>query len=344
MAVDIAVKKYFEDFTLDIQFVSEDNRIAVLGESGSGKSMLLKCIAGVVTPDEGRIIINDVTFFDSEKGINLRPQQRRVGYLFQNYALFPNMTVEKNIGIGIRCGKEEKKKRVAALIEEYHLKGLEKRYPGELSGGQQQRTALARMMACAPEIILMDEPYSAMDESLKQEMQREMSEFLRKYKGSLVFVSHSQEEVFRFGREIAVMHEGEILQMDDRNRVFHRPQSLQAARLTGFDNIEAAVKTDDFEIFVPAWDMALKTEMPVPDGQVYVAIRSGDMCLGVPGDENAFLLGIENDLEMPFFSQYLLRKKAGAGALLWKSEKGRGTEETEWICLPKDKLLLLAES
>lgn len=343
MSVDIAVKKYFGDFTLDIQFQSQDNRIAVLGESGSGKSMLLKCIAGVMTPDEGHIIINDVTFFDSGKNIHLRPRQRRVGYLFQNYALFPNMTVEKNIGIGLREKKETKKKIVASLIEEYHLEGLEKRRPAELSGGQQQRTALARMMACMPEIILMDEPYSAMDESLKREMQREMSVFLKRYKGNLIFVSHSREEAYRFGREIAVIHDGKVLRMDGRDAIFEQPGSLQAARLVGFDNIEKGRKTDDFEVLVPAWGMRLKTETPVPEQDVYVAIRSRDIRRGSAGEENAFLAELTADWERPFYGQYLLKTAPEAKALCWVSEKNGETGEKAWICLPKNKLLLLGK-
>ena len=116
MSVDIAVKKYFGDFTLDIQFQSQDNRIAVLGESGSGKSMTLKLIAGIITPDKGRIVLNDRVLFDSEKGINLPPQKRRVGYLFQNYALFPNMTVEKNILCGLHWEKNQKKRKENSCI------------------------------------------------------------------------------------------------------------------------------------------------------------------------------------------------------------------------------------
>lgn len=344
MSLDIEVKKCFEDFTLDIQLKSEDNRIGVLGESGSGKSMLLKCIAGVITPDEGHIIINDVTFFDSGRNINRRPQERRVGYLFQNYALFPNMTVEKNIGVGLRGEKKAKKKRIDELIGEYHLEGLGKRYPWELSGGQQQRTALARMMACHPEIILMDEPYSAMDDSLKQEMQREMSVFLRRYSGNLVFVSHSPEEVYRFGREIGIIHDGKILQINDRDVIFRRPESLQAARLTGFDNIARAEKTGDFEINVPAWGIYLKTEIPVPARDVYAAIRSKDIRQGEPGEENTFPVQMETDWETAFWSQYLIRKTPEAEALCWKSQKDRKIGEKVWVCLPKDKLLLFVKS
>lgn len=342
MSVDIAVKKYFGDFTLDIQFQSQDNRIAVLGESGSGKSMLLKCIAGVMTPDEGHIIINDVTFFDSGK-ISISGPGSAGGLSVPELCPFSEYDGGKKYRYRSSGEKGDKKKIVASLIEEYHLEGLEKRRPAELSGGQQQRTALARMMACMPEIILMDEPYSAMDESLKREMQREMSVFLKRYKGNLIFVSHSREEVYRFGREIAVIHDGKVLRMDGRDAIFEQPGSLQAARLVGFDNIEKGRKTDDFEVLVPAWGMRLKTEIPVPEQDVYVAIRSRDIRRGSAGEENAFLAELTADWERPFYGQYLLKTAPEAKALCWVSEKNGETGEKAWICLPKNKLLLLGK-
>ena len=343
MSLEVRIRRTLRDFSLETAFTTSDGVLGILGASGCGKSMTLRCIAGVETPDEGRIVLNGRVLFDSAAGINLPPQRRRVGYLFQNYALFPNMTVEKNIGIGLREKKETKKKIVASLIEEYHLEGLEKRRPAELSGGQQQRTALARMMACMPEIILMDEPYSAMDESLKREMQREMSVFLKRYKGNLIFVSHSREEVYRFGREIAVIHDGKVLRMDGRDAIFEQPGSLQAARLVGFDNIEKGRKTDDFEVLVPAWGMRLKTETPVPEQDVYVAIRSRDIRRGSAGEENAFLAELTADWERPFYGQYLLKTAPEAKALCWVSEKNGETGEKAWICLPKNKLLLLGK-
>ena len=146
MAVSVNIEKNFRDFSLKVQFEGSSAAIGLLGASGSGKSMTLRCIAGIETPDRGKIVINGKTVFDSEAGINLKPQKRRIGYLFQNYALFPTMTVEQNIRCGYRGEKASVQEKVSDLIRRYHLEGLEKRLPSQLSGGQQQRVALARMM------------------------------------------------------------------------------------------------------------------------------------------------------------------------------------------------------
>lgn len=192
MALEVHIVKKLHGFTLRVNFCTEGSNMGVLGASGSGKSMTLRCIAGIETPDEGRIVINGRTLFDSEKHINLKPQERRVGYLFQNYALFPTMTVEKNISCGFRGDKSERKKRVRDYLERYQLVGLEKRYPSQLSGGQQQRVALARMMIGEPEVILLDEPFSALDSYLKDVLQRDMVNFLQEYKGDMI-LSHTAE-------------------------------------------------------------------------------------------------------------------------------------------------------
>src|SRR5665647_158256 len=144
MSLLVNIKKKFKGFTLDVHFETGEGYLGILGASGSGKSMTLKCIAGIETPDEGRIILNGRVLYDSENKINLKPQSRNIGYLFQNYALFPNMTVEDNIGAGIKLPRNEKKQKINELIKTIHLQGLEHKYPSMLSGGQQQRVALAR--------------------------------------------------------------------------------------------------------------------------------------------------------------------------------------------------------
>ena len=176
MGLTVNIKRKHGEFKLDIQFQSESKRIGILGASGCGKSMTLKSIAGIETPDAGKIQIGDAVLFDSEKKINLKPQKRNVGYLFQNYALFPTMTVAKNIETGLKGSKEEKQKRVQEMIEKFQLHGLENRLPGQLSGGQQQRVALARIMAYEPDVIMLDEPFSALDVFLKDRLQQELKE------------------------------------------------------------------------------------------------------------------------------------------------------------------------
>ena len=147
MAINVQVRKKLDSFLLDISFESKSKRIGILGASGCGKSMTLKSIAGIETPDEGRIEVEGRTLFDRERKVNLKPQKRNVGYLFQNYALFPTMNVEKNIAAGLKGSRQGSETRVRQMIEKFRLQGLEKRLPGQLSGGQQQRVALARIMA-----------------------------------------------------------------------------------------------------------------------------------------------------------------------------------------------------
>ena len=171
--------------------------------------MTLKSIAGIELPDSGRIEISGRVFFDKEKKVNLKPQKRNVGYLFQNYALFPTMTVAQNIAAGLKGNKAENEKRVQEMIRKFRLQGLEKHLPGQLSGGQQQRVALARIMAYEPDVILLDEPFSALDMYLKDRLQRELSEMLEDYPGTVILVSHNRDEVYRFCEDLAVIDKGQ---------------------------------------------------------------------------------------------------------------------------------------
>ena len=211
MSIQAEIRKTYGDFKLDIKLDSSSKRIGILGASGCGKSMTLKSIAGIEQPDSGRICIEGKTVYDSTQKINWKPQKRKIGYLFQNYALFPTMTVEANIGAGVRGTKAEKKERTSEMIRKFRLEGLESRLPGQLSGGQQQRVALARIMAYRPEMILLDEPYSALDVYLRDRLQQEMQEMLEDYDGTVILVSHSRDEIYRFSQELLVMDQGTII-------------------------------------------------------------------------------------------------------------------------------------
>lgn len=210
MSLEVRIRRTLRDFSLETAFTTSDGVLGILGASGCGKSMTLRCIAGVETPDEGRIVLNGRVLFDSAAGINLPPQQRRVGYLFQSYALFPHMTVEENIACALGREKDRKKRAgtIASLVGRFRLEGLEKRYPGQLSGGQQQRVALARILAYEPEALLLDEPFSALDAHLKEKLQLELLELLRGYAGDAVMVTHSRDEAFRLCGRLLIMEHG----------------------------------------------------------------------------------------------------------------------------------------
>ena len=277
MSVEVDIRKKFGNFCLSMRFISEENRIGILGASGCGKTMTLRCIAGIETPDEGKIVIGDNVFFDSEKKINLPVRERKIGYLFQNYALFPNMDVETNIGIGIREKGKEKQKKVETLIKKFCLTGLEKRYPSELSGGQQQRTALARILACDPKMILLDEPFSALDGFLRENLQEEMQEILRDYSGNVLMVSHNRDEIYRFSQKLLIMDQGKCLMEGGVREIFHNPVKKEAARLTGCKNIASIQKTGEYEIWVEDWKMRLKTRELVLERHNYIGIRAHDL-------------------------------------------------------------------
>jgi molybdate transport system ATP-binding protein len=211
MGMQAEIRKQYGSFMLEIAFCSDARRIGVLGPSGCGKSLTLKSIAGIERPDAGRIEIDGRTLFDSAAKINLKPQQRHVGYMFQNYALFPTMTVAQNIAAGLRCGSAGKAERVAEMVERFQLEGLASHYPGQLSGGQQQRVALARIMAYRPDLILLDEPFSALDPDLREQMQEELTAMIEDYPGQVILVSHSRDEIYRFADELLVMEDGRLL-------------------------------------------------------------------------------------------------------------------------------------
>ena len=205
MAVYVDIEKTFPNngFKLAIEFEAKDEVIGLLGSSGCGKSLTLKCIAGIETPDKGRIIINGETVFDSAAGIDIPTQKRGVGFLFQNYALFPTMTLFDNIACVSKGSKGSRYELAEDFIKRFRLDDVKSLYPSQISGGQQQRTALARMLASQPRILMLDEPFSALDTQLKLQMEGELEAVLDGFEGTTIFVSHNDDEVKRFcGRVI----------------------------------------------------------------------------------------------------------------------------------------------
>ena len=274
MSIDIDINKRLSNFCLHMSFREDSKRIGVLGASGAGKSMMLKMLAGIEKPDNGKIILDNRVLLDSEDHINLKPQKRNVGYLFQNYALFPNMTVSQNIAAGLKGDKEKVRSRVSEMVQKFRLTGLEDSLPGKLSGGQQQRAALARIMAYEPEMILLDEPFSALDVYLKDRMQEELMEMLSDYDGTVIMVSHSRDEIYRFSDTLVVVDEGKIISHGDTRKIFAQPETKAAAVLTGCKNISRAEIADPHVIKAVDWGITLKVKQVIPENIRYIGYRA----------------------------------------------------------------------
>lgn len=351
MAVDVHIEKRLPGFTLKVSFTTQGSLAGILGASGSGKSMTLRCIAGIQRPDKGRIVVNGRTLFDSEKKIDLKPQKRRVGYLFQNYALFPTMTVEENMGCGyLGKDKNEKKEKIRAFLERYQLQGLEKRLPSQLSGGQQQRVALARMMMGAPDLILLDEPFSALDGPMRDLLQRDMQGFLEDYSGDMLMVTHNRDEIFKFCRELTVLCKGRSLVWGETKSLFQRPVYLEAARITGCKNFSRIRPLDSRHLEALDWGLTLAAAEEIPQGATHVGIRGHWMVPVTEEKDNSMeILGLES-VETTFEHQYLVRNKAKEGSLpLWwmcpKTSFGEvaGERLPKRLYLPPEHLMFLRE-
>ena len=274
MALSVDIEKDLGGFHLKSKFSAGNETLAILGASGCGKSMTLKCIAGVEIPDRGRIVLDGNVLFDSEKKINVPARLRKTGHLFQNYALFPNMTVKQNIACGIHKPQKGKDEIVKEKLSAFYLNGLENQSPGQLSGGQQQRTALARMLAGEPRLIMLDEPLSALDSFLKWKLEQEILKVKEGFDGSILFVSHSRDEVYRLCDRVVAMENGATQEAADKNEFFTNPQTFSAALLSGCKNISHAEKTGPHSIFAADWRIPLTASRPVPDDVRYVGFRA----------------------------------------------------------------------
>lgn len=276
MSLFVDIEKTLGAFHLQVKLTAEHGTTGILGASGCGKSMTLRCIAGVETPDRGIIRLNGKTLFDSTRGIDLPPQQRHVGFLFQNYALFPNMTVRQNILTGL-CREKDKEKRRQRCDDMLHflqLAELADHRPSALSGGQQQRTALARILVGDPEILLLDEPFSALDAHLRSKLQVEMKALLSHFDGPSLMVTHDRGEAYKLSDTIAIMDDGSILAHKPIKVLFADPETVAAARITGCKNIARAIRIDEHTLEAPDWGMRFTTALPIREGLTAVGIRA----------------------------------------------------------------------
>ncbi|MBU8905035.1 sulfate/molybdate ABC transporter ATP-binding protein [Desertibacillus haloalkaliphilus] len=237
--IDVNITKEWNEFQLDASFQFKKGVLGILGPSGCGKSLTLQAIAGLQTPDHGTITLNGQTLFDAKSKVNVKPKDRNIGYVFQNYALFPHLTVAKNIGFGLKkVNKRERLRRVDEMLTKMQLDGYGNHYPSELSGGQQQRVALARTLITEPELLLLDEPFSALDQHVKHALEQELVSLLKKnFDGIVLLVTHNIEEAYRLCDTIVIYENGKTVQVGEKQEILERPATLTGARLIGCDNI-----------------------------------------------------------------------------------------------------------
>jgi molybdate transport system permease protein len=277
----VELEKSLPHFQLNTTFTAGQGTLGILGGSGSGKSMTLRCIAGIETPTKGRIVLNGRTLFDAEKHINQPSPKRNISLVFQNYALFPHMTVAQNIAFGLQhlppSLRRQQTSQQLALVQMQHLGD---RYPHQLSGGQQQRVALARALATEPEVLLLDEPFSALDTHLRSQMEQQLLQTLATYRGITLFVTHNLEEAYRLCETLMVMSGGKTIAHASKHQIFEHPQTVRVAQLTGCKNFSRAVAQGANSIAAIDWGITLQVLEAIPPRLTDVGIRAHQMSFG----------------------------------------------------------------
>ncbi len=306
----VDIEKRLSSFHLRVAFTADEQPLGLLGGSGAGKSMILRCLAGIETPTKGRIILNNRVLFDSEQKINVPSRDRRIGFLFQNYALFPHMTVAQNIAFGLPKGLSPGS--IRGLVEEQllamQLQGLSdgvannfsERYPHQLSGGQQQRVALARALASQPEVLLLDEPFSALDTHLRSQLEQQMTATLANYQGVTLFVTHNMEEAYRICPNLLVLEHGRAVQQDSKQEIFEHPANVGVAQLTGCKNFSRAVLSSSQQVEAVDWGCTLQVNEPINHEFSHIGIRAHQIIFtSNPNQEHTFQCWLVKTSETP---------------------------------------------
>ena len=326
MSLSVHIEKDLGDFHLRADLETTGGVFGVLGASGCGKSYTLKCIAGIETPDRGSIVLEGVTLFDAAKGVNLRPQQRQVGYLFQNYALFPNMNVRKNILCGMHRerNRAQRQRRLDEVAAMFQLEGLMEHRPYQLSGGQAQRVALARILVNQPRLLMLDEPFSALDSYLRTKLQWEMQEVLSRFGQDVLLVTHDRDEAYRFCPQMVIMDQGHVVAGGSREAVFDHPQTAAAAAITGCKNLSPAQKNGPYTLYARDWETTLTAAEPVGEDVAAVGLRAHFFTPVEGPGENVFPLTDPHVNEAPFsVSVYF---QAGSARIRWEIDRSRWAE------------------
>ena len=340
----VDIRKKLSSFTLDVNFTAGPGMLGILGPSGSGKSMTLKSIAGIVRPDDGIITSSGLTLFDKARKIDLKPQKRKVGYLFQNYALFPSMTVAGNIASGLgKLSKAERAERVSQMMRRFRLEGLENASTTRLSGGQQQRVALARCLAIRPDVLLLDEPFSAMDGYLREGLREELRNALSDFDGVSIMVTHDRNEAYDLCNDVILIDQGKVMRRGTVEEVWKDPGTVEAAKLLGIRNISRIERKDEHTVICKDWnDFELKVDFPIDDDIKCVGLRNRDIVAAASLDEtNAFKVESPSVKDMP--DEWIVKLSNG---IEWRCPRlsvdgERPTSLPDHLRIDTSKLLLL---
>ena len=372
MSLEVDIEKKFKGFHLQSQFTAGDETMGLLGASGCGKSLTMRSIAGIERPDAGKIVVNGTVFFDRAPGkkarVDLTPQQRKTALLFQNYMLFPNLTVAQNVAAGISkdVSPADRDAMVQTELKRFGLSGFEKRYPVRLSGGQQQRVALARMLAARPGILMLDEPFSALDAHLKSVLEQNLVSLFDAFRGTILYVSHDIDEALRFCDRIAVVESGHIMEMGTGDDLVNRPQSQAGIKLSGCKNATPAERVGARRVWLPKWGVEVETAADVPEGVKCLGVRAFFLERADGPGRNCFRMRVDRVSDSRFERTVLLgfcdRSEKAAPAvertedemkylhqhLFWRVDKLKVDAahlphegEEVWICIPDDKLYLV---
>ena len=372
MSLEVDIEKKFKGFHLQSQFTADDETMGLLGASGCGKSLTMRSIAGIERPDSGKIVVNGTVFFDRAPGkkarVDLTPQQRKTALLFQNYMLFPNLTVAQNVAAGISkdVSPADRDAMVQTELKRFGLSGFEKRYPVQLSGGQQQRVALARMLAARPGILMLDEPFSALDAHLKSVLEQNLVSLFDAFRGTILYVSHDIDEALRFCDRIAVVESGHIMEMGTGDDLVNRPQSQAGIKLSGCKNATPAERVDARRVWLPKWGVEVETAADVPEGVKCLGVRAFFLERADGPGRNCFRMRVDRVSDSRFERTVLLgfcdRSEKVAPAvertedemkylhqhLFWRVDKLKVDAahlphegEEVWIRIPDDKLYLV---
>ncbi len=372
MSLEVDIEKSFKGFHLQQQFSAGAETLGLLGASGCGKSLTMRSIAGIERPDAGKIVVNGTVFFDRAHGkkakVDLTPQQRKTALLFQNYMLFPNLTVAQNVaaGIGRDVAPADRDAVVQAELRRFGLEGFDNRFPAQLSGGQQQRVALARMLAARPGILMLDEPFSALDAHLKGVLEQNLVSLFDAFDGTILYVSHDIDEALRFCDRIAVIESGHVMEIGTGDEVVNNPRSQAALKLSGCKNATPAEYASDHSVRLPKWGITVEAACEVPSDVKCLGVRAfyleraagpGRNCFRVRVDrvsdsrfDRTALLGFmdrdvassdsvgREESEMTYLHQHLFWR---VDKLKVPAEELPHEGEELWIRIPEDRLYLV---